>query len=32
VSNPAEQVRPLLRTRQIREFTDEAVNVATAVG
>jgi nitroreductase len=28
VSDPSEQVRPLLRTRQIREFTDEPVDEA----
>ncbi len=28
VSDPSEQVRPLLRTRQVREFTDEPVSEA----
>jgi nitroreductase len=28
VSDPSEQVRPLLRTRQVREFTDEPVDEA----
>ncbi|MEO8639301.1 MAG: nitroreductase family protein [Chloroflexota bacterium] len=32
MTDPAEQLRPLLRTRQIREFTDEPVSEAELTG